>query len=140
MYKITITGAGQMAAPHSFPVLENGHEVSLVGTPVNRAVISSSAERDCGLSLGKTLHSNIRYFQSEEVHRALEGAVGSTTTFPEQRMALSPMLEHVAYSFAVKNTEGDLHQYAHFVAESDNSYGVLQVMDAGLANRGYWDA
>ena len=37
---ITFIGAGQMASALTFPAFENGHEVRLVGTPLDRDIIS----------------------------------------------------------------------------------------------------
>ena len=36
---ITIIGAGMMGSAMSYPVRENGHEVRLVGTPLDREII-----------------------------------------------------------------------------------------------------
>ena len=39
MATLTFIGAGQMASALTFPTFENGHEVRLVGTPLDRDVI-----------------------------------------------------------------------------------------------------
>ena len=36
---LTFIGAGQMASALTFPTFENGHEIRLVGTPLDRDVI-----------------------------------------------------------------------------------------------------
>lgn len=36
---LTYVGAGQMASALTYPVIENGHEVRLVGTPLDREII-----------------------------------------------------------------------------------------------------
>lgn len=60
---------------------------------------------------------------------------------PTQMMAFGdsyndiPMLEMVTYSYVVKNAIDDMRQYAHFLAESNDDYGVLKVMDAVIASR-----
>ena len=36
---ITIVGAGQMGSAMCFPARSNGHEVRLVGTPLDREII-----------------------------------------------------------------------------------------------------
>ena len=36
---ITIVGAGMMGSAMSFPARDNGHEVRLVGTPLDREII-----------------------------------------------------------------------------------------------------
>lgn len=58
---------------------------------------------------------------------------------PTQMMAFGdsyndiPMLELVKYSYVVKNSVEDMRQYAHFLAESNDDYGVLKVMDQIIA-------
>ena len=39
MSVITIVGAGQMGSAMSFPTRTNGHEVRIVGTPLDREII-----------------------------------------------------------------------------------------------------
>ena len=71
---ITFVGAGQMASALTFPARENGHEVRLVGTPLDRAIIEELRRSDVHLNLKRKLPQGIRYFQIEEVQEALEGA------------------------------------------------------------------
>ena len=40
MSTITLIGAGQMASALTFPAFENGHEVRLVGSPLDREIIN----------------------------------------------------------------------------------------------------
>ena len=39
MGKITVIGAGMMGSALAFPAKENGNEVALVGTPLDREII-----------------------------------------------------------------------------------------------------
>ena len=41
MAVVTIIGAGMMGSALAFPARENGHEVRLVGTPLDRAIIDT---------------------------------------------------------------------------------------------------
>ena len=42
MSTVTIIGAGMMGSALSFPLRENGNEVRLVGTPLDRAIIDAA--------------------------------------------------------------------------------------------------
>lgn len=74
MYKITIIGAGQMASALSFPAFENGHEVCIVGTPLDRTIIDSLKESCYHPKLQKKLHDGIKYYQFEEMADAIDRA------------------------------------------------------------------
>ena len=73
MRVLTFIGAGQMASALTFPVRENGHEVRLVGTPLDRQIIEELRRSDYHMNLKRTLPSGIKYYQIEEVEEALEG-------------------------------------------------------------------
>ena len=46
MKKITIIGAGMMGSALAFPARENGHEVRLVGTHLDREIIDECRKSD----------------------------------------------------------------------------------------------
>lgn len=71
---ITYIGAGQMASALSFPAIENGHTVRLVGTPLDRQVIDRLREDRFHINLKRTLPEGIQTYQIEELDRALDGA------------------------------------------------------------------
>ena len=70
---ITLVGAGQMAAALTFPLFENGHEVRLVGSPLDDEVISRLKEDDYHFNLLRTLHNGIKYYPLSEIDSALNG-------------------------------------------------------------------
>lgn len=74
MSVLTFIGAGQMASALTFPTFENGHEIRLVGTPLDREVIDELKKSDYHINLKRTLHHGIKYYQIEDVQEALEGA------------------------------------------------------------------
>lgn len=74
MSVITYIGAGQMASSLAFPAFENGHEVRLVGTPLDRDVIDELIRSDYHINLKRTLPHGVKYYQIEEVVSALKGA------------------------------------------------------------------
>ena len=62
MATITFIGAGQMASALTFPAFENGHEVRLVGTPLDRDIIDGLRRDNFHITLKRTLHNGIRYY------------------------------------------------------------------------------
>lgn len=81
---ITFIGAGQMASALTFPAFENGHEVRLVGTPLDRDVIDGLRKDNFHINLKRTLHEGIKYYQVEEMEEAIQGAdaiLGGVSSF-----------------------------------------------------------
>lgn len=81
---ITVVGAGQMGSAMSFPARENGHEVRLVGTPLDRDIITRARQDRWHLNLRRTLPEGCRYYQVEQLQEALEGAdvvIGGVSSF-----------------------------------------------------------
>ena len=71
---LTYVGAGQMASALTFPAVENGHEVRLVGTHLDREIINELRRSRYHITLKRTLLEGIKFYQIEEVEEALEGA------------------------------------------------------------------
>lgn len=71
---ITIVGAGQMGSAMSYPARHNGHQVRLVGTPLDRDIIKRLKEDNYHTNLKRTLPEGIAYYQIEELKHALQGA------------------------------------------------------------------
>ena len=72
MSVITFIGAGQMASALSFPATQNGHEVRLVGTHLDREIIESVKLNGYHPTLKRVLpHEGIKYYQIEDVKLAL---------------------------------------------------------------------
>ena len=84
MSVITFVCAGQMNSAITFPAFENGHEVRLVGSPLDRDIIDGLRKDDFHITLKRTLHHGIKYYQIEELAEALEGAdliLGGVSSF-----------------------------------------------------------
>ncbi len=84
MSVITFVCAGQMNSAITFPAIENGHEVRLVGSPLDREIIERLKEDNYHITLKRTLHEGIKYYQIEELEEALEGAdlvLGGVSSF-----------------------------------------------------------
>lgn len=81
---VTIVGSGMMGSALAFPALENGHEVRLVGSPLDHDIIETC--RACGRhpKFDRDFPSGIRYYQIEELDSALDGAdmvIGGVSSF-----------------------------------------------------------
>ena len=84
MATVTIIGAGMMGSALAFPAKENGHEVRLVGTHLDREVINCSRTTGRHPKFNKDFPDGVRYFQIEEVNEAIEGAdmiIGGVSSF-----------------------------------------------------------
>ena len=71
---ITIVGSGMMGSAIGIPASENGHEVRLVGTPLDRGIIDHARETGWHLNMRRKLPDSYKYYQFEELSKALEGA------------------------------------------------------------------
>ena len=81
MSVITFVCAGQMNSAITFPAFENGHEVRLVGSPLDRDIIDGLKKDNFHITLKRTLHDGIKYYQIEELEEALiMSDVGANTS------------------------------------------------------------
>ncbi|NLF27255.1 MAG: glycerol-3-phosphate dehydrogenase [Clostridiales bacterium] len=74
MAVITIVGAGMMGSAIGIPASDNGHEVRIVGTPLDRAIIDHARAASRHLSMRRDLPASYRYYQFEQLSEALDGA------------------------------------------------------------------
>lgn len=74
MAVITIVGAGMMGSAMSFPARANGHDVRLVGTHLDKAIIARAESAGEHLTLKRKLPDGISYYQIENLKEALQGA------------------------------------------------------------------
>jgi len=70
---ITIIGAGMMGSALAFPARENGNEVRLVGTPLDREIIDTCRATNHHPKFVKDFPAGIIYYQIEELEEAIEG-------------------------------------------------------------------
>ncbi|MCH3963127.1 MAG: glycerol-3-phosphate dehydrogenase [Clostridium sp.] len=72
---ITVIGSGQMASALSFPAVENGNKVRLVGSPLDREIIDTLRDTAFHSTLKRQLpETGIEYYQIDDVNKALDGA------------------------------------------------------------------
>lgn len=84
MAVVTIIGAGMMGSALAFPARENGNEVRLVGTPLDRDIIDACRETNKHPKLPMPFPSGVKYYQVEEMDEAIIGAdmiIGGVSSF-----------------------------------------------------------
>jgi glycerol-3-phosphate dehydrogenase (NAD(P)+) len=74
MAKVTILGAGLMGTAVAWPLVDNGHEVRLVGTHLDDAIIRSCLDRGYHPRLKRQLPDGIMPYYVKELPQALDGA------------------------------------------------------------------
>lgn len=81
---ITIVGSGMMGSALAFPARENGNEVRLVGSPLDREIIEACKQTNRHPKLEKDFPSGVTYYQIEELETAMAGAdliIGGVSSF-----------------------------------------------------------
>ena len=81
---VTIIGAGMMGSALAFPARENGHEVRLVGTHLDREIIDACKKDNQHPKFNKPFPDGLLYYQIEDVKSAIEGAdliIGGVSSF-----------------------------------------------------------
>ncbi|MBO4377767.1 MAG: glycerol-3-phosphate dehydrogenase [Clostridia bacterium] len=84
MAVITIVGSGMMGSALAFPARENGHEVRLVGTHLDREIIDTARKTNRHLKFKKDFPAGVKFYQIEELDGALQGAdlvIGGVSSF-----------------------------------------------------------
>ena len=84
MATVTIIGSGMMGSALAFPLRENGHEVRLVGTHLDREIIDECKRSNRHLKFDRDFPEGLSFHQIEEVEEAIEGAdviLGGVSSF-----------------------------------------------------------
>ncbi len=84
MAVITIVGAGMMGSALAFPARENGNEVHLVGTHLDREIIDECKKSDKHPKFDRAFPKGVSYHQIEELESAISGAdfvIGGVSSF-----------------------------------------------------------
>ncbi len=84
MKTITIVGAGMMGSALAFPARENGNEVRIVGTHLDRDIIDNARKTNRHLKFNKDFPEGCSFYHIEELEKALEGTdfvIGGVSSF-----------------------------------------------------------
>ena len=84
MAVVTIVGSGMMGSALAFPARENGHEVRLVGTHLDKEIIDACKKTGRHPKFEKDFPDGVLYYQIEELEKALGGAdlvIGGVSSF-----------------------------------------------------------
>ena len=84
MAVITIVGAGMMGSALAFPARENGHEVRLTGTHLDREIIDACRKTGRHPKFKKDFPAGVSFWQIEDMEEALDGAdlvIGGVSSF-----------------------------------------------------------
>lgn len=133
MKVITIIGAGMMGSALAFPARENGNEVRLVGTHLDREIIDNCRITNRHLKFNKDFPSGVKYYQIEELNEALDGAdfiICGVSSFGVEwfRDEILPILPEsipvISVTKGLMNTDnGDLLTYLDVWQEKLNKLG-----------------
>lgn len=74
MKTITIIGAGMMGSALAFPARENGNEVRVVGTHLDREIIDDCQKSNRHTKFTKDFPEGISFYQMEDLQTAIKGA------------------------------------------------------------------
>src|SRR6266487_1453919 len=74
MTAVSVLGSGIMATALSFPLADNGHDVRLVGTHLDREVIDSVRASGVHPGLGRRLPGAVHPYQVDEIEAGFDGA------------------------------------------------------------------
>lgn len=84
MAVVTIIGAGMMGSALAFPARENGNEVRLVGTHLDREIIDACRKTNQHPKFERPFPDGMQYFQIEEMESAIIGCdmiIGGVSSF-----------------------------------------------------------
>lgn len=81
---ITIIGSGMMGSALAYPAFENGNEVRLVGTPLDKDIIDNCKSKGQHLKFDIPFPEGIKYYYYEDWKEAAKGAdfiIGGVSSF-----------------------------------------------------------
>ena len=131
---ITIVGSGMMGSAIGIPAACNGHEVRMVGTPLDREIINEARRTGYHITLKRQLPESYKYYQFEEMDQALQGAdllVGGVSSFgidwfcENVLKVIDPALPILTVTKGMMDDEnGDLHVYPEIFEKQSGSRGL----------------
>lgn len=127
MSVITIVGAGMMGSAMATPAADNGHEVRLVGTPLDRDIITRAKEEGYHITLNRQLPKGVKCYQIEELGEAIKDSdllIGGISSFGVEWFS-DNILPKIPKSLPVlsvtkglhANEDGSLVSFPDYIAE-----------------------
>jgi len=140
MAVITIVGSGMMGSALAFPARENGNEVRLVGTHLDREIIDACKKSNQHPKFKIPFPDGIKYYQIEELCEALAGAdfvIGGVSSFGVEWFA-DAVLPNIADGTPLLTVtkglldtdDGKLLTYPDYWRERLNKYGKTLPLNA----------
>lgn len=133
---ITIIGSGMMGSALAFPASENGNEVRLVGTPLDREIIDECRKSGKHPKFDKTFPDGIKYYQFDQWKTAVEGAdfvIGGVSSFgvdwflDEVLSFLNPSIPVLSVTKGLVNLEdGTLISYPDYWERGLAKKGIIR--------------
>lgn len=74
MKTLVFIGSGMMASAMSIPANENGHEIRLVGSPLDDEIVEEGKKSAYHITLKRQLPKNTKFYYLSELDEALDGA------------------------------------------------------------------
>ena len=71
---ITIVGAGMMGTAIGYPAADNGHEIRLVGTPLDDRIIEHARATHAHLTMKRPIPDGFTFYTFDQVKEAMDGA------------------------------------------------------------------
>ena len=84
MAVITIIGSGMMGSALAFPARDNGNEVRIVGTHLDREIIDTCRKTNRHPKFERDFPDGIAFYQIEELEKAMPGTdviIGGVSSF-----------------------------------------------------------
>ena len=138
--KIAIIGAGMMGSALAFPARENGNEVALVGTPLDRDIIETSRKTGRHPKFERDFPAGVKYYQFEEWREAIAGAdfvIGGVSSFgvdwflDEVLAKMDPALPVLSVTKGLINMEdGTLISYPDYWQRELAKKGIKRTINA----------
>lgn len=111
MSVITIIGAGMMGSAMAVPASDNGHEVRLVGTPLDREIITRAKQDGYHITLKRQLPEGVKCYQIEELDEAMKDCdllIGGISSFGVEWFS-DNVLPNIPKSLPVLSVTKGLH-------------------------------
>ena len=130
---VTIIGSGMMGSALAFPARENGHEVRLVGTHLDREIIEVCKATNRHPKFERDFPMGLKFYQIEDVLQAIDGAdliIGGVSSFGVEWFAeeILPILPDGSIVITVTKglidtPDGKLIPYPYYWQEKLNTLG-----------------